>query len=119
MLLTAEWKLMNHLFFPPASQIKKTMDDYLSTGSPLKTKARDDPCEVERLILYLSLITTRKKKRIKPIPKIMTRSAAKEKVCGKTNNDFLLLAYYSLEYSLLVPWSGLAVWVRSLEYGLS
>lgn len=54
---------MNHLFFPPASQIKKTMDDYLSTGSPLKTKARDDPCEVERLILYLSLITTRKKKK--------------------------------------------------------
>lgn len=59
---------MNHLFFPPASQIKKTMDDYLSTGSPLKTKARDAPCEVERLILYLSLITTRKKKKNKADP---------------------------------------------------
>lgn len=34
-----------------------------ATGSPLKTKARDAPCEVERLILYLSLITTRKKKK--------------------------------------------------------
>lgn len=43
-------ELINHLFFPPASQIKKTIADNLSTGSPFKKTKAGDGFELEHFI---------------------------------------------------------------------